>query len=114
MLGIFKGQHHLYQRRAIHKFKQKYPHPNPKVRIVDSIVMASSVIAPLTALPQVYNIWVLQNTVGVSLLTWVLFLVLAFPFLAYGIVHKLKQIIVLNVLWIVMELVVIVGILANG
>ena len=93
---------------------QKYPHPDPKIKFLDNLVMCVAVIMPLTAIPQIYKIWFLQNAAGVSLLTWSLFFIMAIPMLIYGLVHREKVLIVLNVLWLIMYGFVIIGTIIYG
>jgi hypothetical protein len=61
---------HLHKRKRIHQLHQPYPHPDPKIKFLDDVVMAGAVIMPLLAVPQVYHIWASQNAQGISLLTW--------------------------------------------
>ncbi len=42
-----------------------------------------SFVAPLTVLPQLYQIWFLKQTDGVSVITWVLFMVMGLPIFLY-------------------------------
>ena len=70
-----------------------------------------AVIHPLTATPQVYQIYSTQSVEGVSLLTWLGFMVLGAVFLAYGVVHKIKPFIVTQVLWFVIDFLIVAGIL---
>lgn len=71
----------------------------------------AAVIHPLTALPQIYKIYSTQNASGVSLWTWVGFMLLGLIFLAYGIVHKIKPFIVTQVLWFIVDFAVVIGVL---
>jgi uncharacterized protein with PQ loop repeat len=103
------GEHHLHQRKRIHVLHQKFPNPDPRIKFLDDLVMVVAVIMPLTSLPQIHTIWVLQNAQGVSLLTWSLFFIMAIPMLIYGVVHREKWLIILNVLWLVMYALVITG-----
>lgn len=82
-----------------------------KTTIIDTLVNIAAVIHPLSALPQVYTIYVSQNVAGVSLWTWLGFMIIGFIFLAYGLVHRLKPIIVTQILWFIVDAMVIVGIL---
>ncbi|MET0979965.1 MAG: PQ-loop domain-containing transporter [Candidatus Saccharimonadales bacterium] len=82
-----------------------------KTAIIDTLVNIAAVIHPLSALPQVYTIYVSQNVAGVSLWTWLGFMVIGFIFLAYGLVHRLKPIIVTQILWFVVDALVIIGVL---
>jgi uncharacterized protein with PQ loop repeat len=108
------GLHHLHIRQRIHQRYQKYPHPDPKIRWLDNIVYVVSVILPLTALPQIYQIWSTQDAQGVSLLTWGLFAVFSVPMLLYGIVHKVKPLIIMNILWMLVYAGIISGIILYG
>lgn len=71
-----------------------------KIKLVENIALSVAIIAPFTAIPQIYNIWFLHNVQGISLLTWLLFALLAIPMMFYGIICKLKPIIYLNMPWI--------------
>jgi len=73
-----------------------------------------AIVLPFTALPQVYTIWIEHNAAGVSLITWSLFLILSIPFLIYALVHKIKPYIIMNILWIVVYLLVIIGAFIYG
>jgi uncharacterized protein with PQ loop repeat len=78
---------------------------------IDMAVNIAAVIHPLTALPQVYDIYTSHNVAGISLWTWIGFVVIGFVFLAYGITHRLKPIVLTQVLWFIVDLTVITGIL---
>lgn len=80
-------------------------------RIVDRMMGMVSVVGPVSASPQVVEIFSKQSAQGVSLLSWVMYLMLGVVSLSYGLFHKLKPIIVSQVLWTIMDIVVIVGIL---
>lgn len=82
-----------------------------KTTIIDTLVNVAAVIHPLSALPQVYTIYASQNVTGVSLWTWLGFMIIGFIFLAYGISHRLKPIIVTQVLWFIVDAMVIIGVL---
>lgn len=71
----------------------------------------ASVIHPLTAIPQVYSIYTTHDVSGISLLTWLGFMILGLVFLAYSIAHRIKPIIVNQVLWFIVDFLVVVGII---
>jgi uncharacterized protein with PQ loop repeat len=79
--------------------------------LVDRLVNIAAIVHPLTALPQVYSIYSTHNVAGISLWTWLGFMLIGFVFLAYGITHHLKPIILTQVLWFFVDLMVIVGII---
>jgi uncharacterized protein with PQ loop repeat len=79
-------------------------------RIMDALVYAVSLLGPLFTLDQAAKIWVEHNAQGVSALTWGFYTVSACVWLAYGIVHRQKVIIFANVLWVVINSVIALGI----
>ncbi len=80
-----------------------------KVRFVDRLVLVVAVLYPLSTIPQILDIWVGRNVQGVSLLTWLLFLVLQSILLAYGIVHKDRKLTLMWALWVLMYVLVVAG-----
>lgn len=106
--------HHIHQRKRKHLEKQKYPHPNKKIRFLDDLIMVIAVVFPLTTLPQIFEIWVNKNAEIISLFTWSSWLVFSIPLIIYGIVHKEKPIIVMYSLWILMHSLVIIGKIIYG
>lgn len=84
------------------------------VKVVDSLMSVAAVIHPLTATPQVYAIYTSHNASGVSLWTWLGFMLLGLVFLAYGVVHNLKPILVTQTLWFIVDILIVVGILLYG
>ena len=93
--------HHLY----------KHLSKKTKKTIVDRLMNIAAVVHPLTAIPQVYSIYSTHNVSGVSLFTWLGFMLLGLIFLSYGIFHKIKPFIVTQVLWFIVDFLVVVGVL---
>lgn len=104
------GLHHFHLRKRLHQKHQTYPHPDKFVRYLDGLIYIVGILGPVLTIPQVYAIWVIKDASGVSGLTWSAYLVFAFFWLLYGIVHKEKPIIISNCLWIVTEIIIVVGI----
>lgn len=77
---------------------------------IDRLVYFAVIIGPVLTLPQVYSIWFDGNK-GVSIVSWVAYLVASAIWLIYGLYHKDKPIIVVEVAWIVLEVLIIVGLL---
>lgn len=79
--------------------------------LIDSLMSLAAVVHPLTAVPQVVQIYQTHNVSGVSLATWLGFMTLGAIFLAYGILHKIKPFIVTQVLWFIVDFLVVAGII---
>ena len=104
------ASHHLHQRQRVYKKLESYPHPNPYKNFLDKIIYLVSFLGPLFTIPQVMAVWVEKDATGVSLFSWASYSVLAFVWLLYGIAHKEKPIIFANVLWIIMDLLIVIGV----
>lgn len=79
------------------------------VATVDVAVYIASVTSPLMTIPQVYEIYAHQNAAGVSELSWGAYTLFSMPWLAYGILHKQKPLIIANSLWLVLHATVFIG-----
>lgn len=90
----------------------KHLHKRRKKRqsSVDKLVYLAVIFGPMMTLPQVYSIWI-EKSDGVSVISWVSYLVIAVIWLFYGLKHKEKPIIVVQLLWIVLDVLIVVGLL---
>lgn len=94
----------------LHPAPRHAPHLSDYQRGIDRLVTAVAFIGPLTSLPQIIEIWFVdRNAAGVSVLTWSGFVLMAVVWLAYGIVHRQRPIIISNALWIVAQGLVVLG-----
>lgn len=62
-------------------------------------------------LPQIYSIWSSQSAAGVSFSTWCAYLASACVWLAYGIIYKRRQIIVIYSGWVFLEALIVYSIM---
>lgn len=95
-----QAQHHL------HHTQQTIP-----TRRLDAVAYVLGIIGPLATIPQLYEVWIRQNADGVSLVTWSVFILLSFFWLHYAIRHKEKPLIVGQGMWVVMQILVVIGVL---
>jgi len=79
------------------------------VQLLDRVVLICGIAGPLLAIPQILRIYLGQNAVGVSPISWGLFATFDVPWVLYGIVHKEKPIVVTYTLWFIMNLFVLIG-----
>lgn len=89
-------------------------HKGGKHPLLDGLVTIMAVVGPLLGLPQVFEIFAGQDASGVSLAAWLGFTFYTLVFLSYGIVYKLKPVIVAQSLWLCIYILVISGILLYG
>jgi uncharacterized protein with PQ loop repeat len=80
-------------------------------RLINRICAVFSILMPLTAIPQIILLYTGKDSSGLSLEMWVLYCIGCIPFLLFGIIYKHIQLIILNTLWLVVQIVMITGIL---
>lgn len=108
---MISGLHHFLSRKFLYQKLEPYPHPDKLKRILDKLIYVAGIAGPVMTIPQVTIIWVDKNASGVSLVTWIAYLIITIFWLFYGLVHKEKPIIISNILWIIFEVVIIAGII---
>lgn len=94
--------HHFWVHRHQNKKKRKQ-----EVRAFDNFVLALSFVYPLSGIPQALAVWHVDGKVSAA--TWILFFCFGFISLAYGIIHRIKPMIVTNIIWSFIDLLVIIG-----
>ncbi len=100
----------------IHIATKKKPITNKSTRPFtnfDRLVLVVSVLYPLSALPQAIAV-LGGKTEGVSVLSWIVFMLCATLFLVYGVKRRVPPMIVSNSIWILMDALVVFGIFASG
>lgn len=81
-----------------------------QLSLFDKIAMVAAVLYPLSTVPQVISVF--QGSVaGISIYTWTGYVFFAALFLFYGIVHKIKLMIITNALWLAVDILVVAGLL---
>jgi uncharacterized protein with PQ loop repeat len=75
---------------------------NPTDKVLDRVVMIVSVLYPMSAVPQLIRI-IQGDAHGVSTLSWLSFFVCAGLFLIYGLRHRVMPMIISNILWVVID-----------
>ena len=80
---------------------------------LDLLTNICAVALPFTTIDQLYIIYVKGETAGVSAITWFLYALLTVPLLIYSIKRKEPPMIILNALWVVVDLAVFVGVVIN-
>ena len=67
------------------------------------------IIGPLMNLPQLFQIWINKNAGSVSVITWFSFALFSFIWLAYGILHKEKPLIIMNSALVIIQFSIVAG-----
>ena len=81
---------------------------------MDVVAYAVSFSGLIFTLDQARIIWVLHEARGVSLVTWIFYMVSSAVWLVYGHVHKDNVIFITNIFWIMINCFIVVGIVLYG
>jgi len=112
---VNQGYHHLHKRKRVYqRGLEPYPSPSRWKRLVDKMIYVVIFVGPVMTIPQVFEIWVNKNVGGVSVISWLAYAFVSVFWLAYGLIHKEKPIILSSIAWIVLNLLVVAGVLLHG
>ena len=103
---------------GIHHFLRTYKNLDEETLInnrefrhfINRSIYIVSIFGVIVIIPQIIKIWIYRDF-GISLLTWIGFLIAATFWLFYGLIHKEKPIIITNSAVIIADLLVISGVL---
>ncbi len=103
--AVVRYIHHHHHLKEIH-------HSHKTInKLVPFVMWTVAILAPLSTLPQIFDIYSTHSVSGLSLTTWFLFVLSPMIWLGYGLLHKDKFILVNNFLWMTMSSTVLIGIL---
>ncbi|MBF4509419.1 MAG: hypothetical protein ISP10_02915 [Aeromicrobium sp.] len=74
-------------------------------------LLTLGLLYPVAMAPQIYNVWVLHRTAGLSELTYMAGLMMALLWTAHGLLNRDKAVFGLNALWIGVHATMIAGLL---
>ena len=98
---------------GLHHFLHNHPieHHPTFCKFIDRTIYGVGLFGVAIIIPQILKIWIEKQTDGISVTTWMGFLVSSVFWLLYGVIHKQKPIIITNIAAILAHLSVIIGIL---
>lgn len=109
MANHSSGMYHQQRRKRVHQKYEPYPHPKRGIRVYDKIIYLAVIAAPIMNIPQLWKIWSERSASGVSIISWAAFSLISVMWLIYGILHKEKPVIVMNLALIFLQLSIAFG-----
>jgi len=88
------------------------PNPQP-VSGLEKVLRGLSVFTMLMTVPQVLTIWVGGDAGGVSLVSWVSYLVSACLWFVYGLQKQDKTIYLACVGWVLLDVAIVIGVIVH-
>ena len=79
--------------------------------VVDTLALLVGFLQPLMTVPQIIVVFQAQNASQLSIITWVAYDIASVVLLTYGIIHKLKPIVVAQTVWLIVQSVLIFAII---
>lgn len=95
-----------------HSFYVKNKSTNNVISNFDRFIFVASFVAPLNGVPQVIDVFY-GNANGVSLFSWLGFLTFSITFFIYGLIHKIKPMIITNLLYALIDGLVVFGLILS-
>ena len=89
------------------------PRP-PSASGLEKILRGLSVFTMLMTVPQVLTVWIGRDAGGVSLVSWVSYLVAACLWFVYGFQKRDKTIYLACIGWIVLDAAIVAGVIMHG
>jgi uncharacterized protein with PQ loop repeat len=83
-------------------------------KMTDRLALVVGVLQPLSTLPQIWQIQNSGSVAGVSAMAWFLSATSGLVFLAYGIFHKLRPIVITQILWFILQMIVVIQVMVHG
>ncbi|MBI4065878.1 hypothetical protein HY412_01650 [Candidatus Kaiserbacteria bacterium] len=105
------GFHHLRARARATKGLESFPSRNKWKRLLDYLMYAVGIFAPIALVPQIIQLYTTKSATGLALPTWLLFVVVNLLWTTYGVVHKDKHILFANLFMALFNSIVVVGVL---
>jgi uncharacterized protein with PQ loop repeat len=76
-------------------------------------VYLASLVGPIFTIPQIWLIFSTGHSEGVSVLTWLGYILVALIWTVYGLVERDKPIVFSNTLWMIVEGLVVIGVVTH-
>ncbi len=105
------GLHHIQKRKRTKDKHEPYPSKDFFKNVLDKAIYIVGIFGLVMTIPQILRIYLEQNVSGISILTWVAYLIMSMTWVAYGIVHKEKPLVITYSLWVIMKSIIIFGVI---
>lgn len=109
MLHMNPGFHHWHKKNR--RISKSGNNTGKLAKLVDKSIYFLAVIGALSIVPQLIKVWTDNSISGVSLLTWVGFMVGSVFWVIYGMVHKERPILFTNSLILVIQFFIVAGLI---
>ena len=103
------GLRHVHLRKEVTKPKQ-YPSRKGFQRFMGYFIYVIVVAVPVFHWPQLLKIWVERNVEGLAITSWIAFTCFSVFWFTYGVLHKDKPLIFMNLVLFLTQVLIVRGI----
>jgi len=96
-----------------HKSKKDH-YKEEGIHVLDKVIFPIALISPIMIVPQVIQVWQNHQTAGLAVTTWIGFAFSSTFWTLYGIAHKDKAIMISSIIVVFLDILIVVGILAQS
>lgn len=82
-------------------------------RFYDKFIYIMVILAPISNLPQLYNVWIEKNVSGVSYISWFIFSLSSIAWFIYGFLHKDKHVMIMYSSLMIIQALIAIGAMMN-
>jgi uncharacterized protein with PQ loop repeat len=100
--------------RVAHTHIARHHKTLQKKSFIDKLIYVVAVLEPMANLPQIVTIYTHQDATGVSITSWVLYALFGATWLWYGIHTKQRPMITGGFLFVITDMIVVIGSIAFG
>ena len=90
------------------------PPSPPPASALEKVLRGLSVFTMLMTVPQVATVWIGRDAGGVSLVSWLSYLVAACLWFVYGLQKRDKTIYLACIGWVVLDAAIVAGVIVQG
>lgn len=80
-------------------------------RIFHKIAYVAGLAASVATIPQIIKVWIEKDSSGVSLLTWVSYIIISAILAMYGKIHKERVLVVMYISLVIVQVLIVVGVI---
>ncbi|MBI2551157.1 hypothetical protein HYV73_02310 [Candidatus Uhrbacteria bacterium] len=104
------ARHHQHPPKREHVLREAFPSRDRLKYGMDRLVYLAGFVLPLMTIPQLTTLYIHRDSTSLSAVTWVTYFLGSCFWFFYGIVHKERPIIFINMMLAIVQGLIVVGI----
>lgn len=84
-------------------YGKKRKAPSKSVRLLDKLMSILAFITPLLVVPQIIQLIISKDASNLSIIMWLAWFIVSIPWLIYALIHKIKPLAIMYILWLLVH-----------